>query len=217
MAGFGKKAASTTDDSSPLAIVDGKCLCNSESLFESCCEPHIKSGGKGSSPEAVIRSRYSAYKLDKLDHIIETTSSQCTDYLYWFEQTADKEKAVRNWKRNIKKTMINGYVLVKCEIDEVGEEKDGKVDVVWRHLAIGTADNIMYPVKETTTLVKEGPDDAWKYLKCEVSRPLSEDSQTMMQKWPLSMGMKQKLQDPKALNDYEKWKQETYKDEYESQ
>lgn len=207
MAGFGKIAPPPPPEAKGIDLPeDGSCLCSAGTQFESCCNPHLQNGGENASPQELILSRYSAYKLHDLDYIIRTTSTQCTDFLYWFEQTTSPEKAIRNWKKNIHATMLDGYNLVKLEIEEtVGDEAEGQVDVMWRHLAIGE-NNVMYPVRERSTLIKE--NGAWRYFQGEVSRPTAQQSGEMMEFWPKQMGFVQKLKDPKDMTDYEKWKME---------
>ncbi len=50
-----------------------KCLCHSNKQFNDCCEPYLLGIKSPQTPEPLMRSRYSAYALNKPDYIICTT------------------------------------------------------------------------------------------------------------------------------------------------
>lgn len=52
-----------------------QCPCQSGRLFAECCEPLIN-GKPAANPEALMRSRYSAFVLKNMDYIIATTDPQ---------------------------------------------------------------------------------------------------------------------------------------------
>lgn len=47
------------------------CPCGSDTTFSDCCQPII-SGGQAPTPEALMRSRYSAYALSEWDYLLES-------------------------------------------------------------------------------------------------------------------------------------------------
>lgn len=49
-----------------------QCLCQSNSLFSDCCEPYILGIKSPTTPEALMRSRYTAYALKNLQYIQDT-------------------------------------------------------------------------------------------------------------------------------------------------
>lgn len=49
-----------------------KCPCGSALEFSTCCEPIINSQNDASSPEALMRSRYSAYATNNVNYIFDT-------------------------------------------------------------------------------------------------------------------------------------------------
>lgn len=53
-----------------------KCYCQSEKDFSSCCEPLLKGEVNASGPEALMRSRYTAFCLKNIDYVMETTDPQ---------------------------------------------------------------------------------------------------------------------------------------------
>jgi SEC-C motif-containing protein len=52
-----------------------KCPCGSGKLYGNCCKPYIKGKENAPTPEALMRSRYTAYVLHEIDFIINT----CTE------------------------------------------------------------------------------------------------------------------------------------------
>ena len=53
-----------------------KCPCGSDKNFQSCCEPLIDGQGIADSPESLMRSRYVAFSLKKIDYIFATLDPQ---------------------------------------------------------------------------------------------------------------------------------------------
>ena len=49
------------------------CPCGSGRPFEECCEPYLLGREKAPTPEALMRSRYSAYALGSIDYLFETS------------------------------------------------------------------------------------------------------------------------------------------------
>ena len=44
--------------------------------YADCCEPYIEDGKPAPTPEALMRSRYSAFALGKIDHLVETLAPE---------------------------------------------------------------------------------------------------------------------------------------------
>ena len=51
-----------------------KCPCCSGKLYSECCEPIIKGTARAETPEALMRSRYSAYAKAEIDHLLKSTA-----------------------------------------------------------------------------------------------------------------------------------------------
>lgn len=49
------------------------CYCCSNVVFSDCCEPFLIKSKVPNVPEQLMRSRYSAYVLQKADYLIQTT------------------------------------------------------------------------------------------------------------------------------------------------
>lgn len=48
------------------------CPCCSNKPYESCCEPYLKGILRAPTPEALMRSRYTAYSQANIDYIVHT-------------------------------------------------------------------------------------------------------------------------------------------------
>lgn len=53
------------------------CPCGSESEFEQCCQPAICGERPAATPEALMRSRYSAYVTQNADYLIASWHPDC--------------------------------------------------------------------------------------------------------------------------------------------
>ena len=64
-----------------MAKVSGNipCPCGSGNKYKKCCQKYHK-GALPPTPEALMRSRYSAFALDLADYIIATTHPDNSDY-----------------------------------------------------------------------------------------------------------------------------------------
>ena len=57
------------------------CPCNSGQPYQACCEPIIKGTARAASPEALMRSRYSAFANVEMPYLLETLHpGQRADY-----------------------------------------------------------------------------------------------------------------------------------------
>ena len=52
------------------------CICGNEKDFTLCCEPIIHGTSKASSPEELMRSRYSAYTLADGNYLVQSTVNE---------------------------------------------------------------------------------------------------------------------------------------------
>ncbi len=55
-----------------------QCPCGSGRLFDECCRP-ILAGGAAASPEALMRSRYSAFVTADIDHLENSLAADARD------------------------------------------------------------------------------------------------------------------------------------------
>ncbi|CAM4032389.1 YchJ family protein [Flavobacterium sinopsychrotolerans] len=54
-------------------MIQNKCYCGLEKIFQDCCEPIIKGIQKAPTAESLMRSRYSAYATHQADYLLEST------------------------------------------------------------------------------------------------------------------------------------------------
>ena len=68
------------------------CPCNSEKEFSSCCGRYIGSKEHAPSAEAVMRSRYTAYVIGDMDHLIKT--------IPLLQRKGFDKRAALSWSKN---------------------------------------------------------------------------------------------------------------------
>lgn len=206
-AGFGKPAPSVAKEA-PVSD-DQLCPCGSGNNYGDCCKSVHEFGMVTSSASDLIRARYSAYAMYNADFIIGTTSEQSPDFKHYFSLPGDRTKNLRRWSKDIHQSMMKDYFYIKSEIveEEADSEQVDMATVTFLHLAIQKGSNVMYPVQEKATLVR---DDGvtWKYVQGEVLRPASEDSSRMMKDWPGEMGLSLKTLEQQESDEIEREYQE---------
>lgn len=87
------------------------CPCGSGRPFDQCCGPLLAGRQKATTPEALMRSRYSAYATRNFDYILDTTDPQR-------RQDLDHE-ANRDWMNS--STFTDLEVLHATEDGNTGE------------------------------------------------------------------------------------------------
>ncbi len=83
-----------------------KCPCGSEKEFDQCCRPLLEGLKPASTPEELMRSRYTAFVLQKMAYIEMTTDPQTRlDF---------DMKANEDWARS---SRFLGLEILKCSQD----------------------------------------------------------------------------------------------------
>jgi len=169
---------------------DSNCPCGSGASYKDCCQPYHTKAQQPHDPVSLIRSRYSAYSLENIDYILDSTSRASPDYVAYVENPAGARAGRKKWIKDIRKNMVDGFSFVRMEVDrvEVDPEDNEQAMVYYRHMAIGKAENTMFPVEETAYVSKS--DGVWQFEAATVQRPAPERSQAMMETWPGMMGLK---------------------------
>ena len=68
-----------------------QCPCNPEQTYAKCCKPFLEGNETAPTAEALMRSRYSAYALEKIDYLRQSYAPEARSQF--------DEKAVRNWSQ----------------------------------------------------------------------------------------------------------------------
>ncbi len=66
------------------------CPCNSEKSFAACCQPVLEDIAVATSPEQLMRSRYTAFTLKDMTYIFESTHPQAR---HEFDRKSNQEWA----------------------------------------------------------------------------------------------------------------------------
>jgi SEC-C motif-containing protein len=103
------------------------CPCGSGKSYAECCEPIIKGKIKAPTPEALMRSRYSAYAKTEVEHVIKSTAPE--------QRKGLDENATRAWSQNSQWT---GLEIVSTE--KGGPDDDtGSVEFIATYTEGGVA------------------------------------------------------------------------------
>jgi len=109
--GFGKKPTSSNKWIEEIKP-ESSCPCSSGKNYNACCQTYHQ-GEIVPTPEALLRSRYTAYATKNADFIIKTTHRDNPDY------STDTKK----WKKEIIAT-ANGYKFLGLKIKEIKEAEE---------------------------------------------------------------------------------------------
>ncbi len=104
-----------------------QCPCGSGKALDACCGP-ILDGGPAATPEALMRSRYSAYVLCNVDHLERSLAPEA--------RTDHDRKAAESWAKSVTWQGLNilstsggkgddqtGVVEFECHFKENGIER----------------------------------------------------------------------------------------------
>ena len=130
---------------------NGPCPCHSGKKYKRCCRP-FHGGEAAPTPEALMRSRYSAYALGLTDYVIDTTApggprARHEDRRAWAEEIATFGRETRFVGLSIEGSGAEGergWVEFHAILEQGGrdasfEERSGFVRVAGRWLyATGT-------------------------------------------------------------------------------
>jgi SEC-C motif domain protein len=89
-----------------------ECPCGSGQKYKKCCRV-LHSGTPAPTPEALMRSRYSAYALDRIDYIMQTTHPDGPRF------NADTVKWRRDLEAFARGTRFAGLQILATEGDTV--------------------------------------------------------------------------------------------------
>jgi SEC-C motif-containing protein len=107
------------------------CYCDSGLEFKVCCGKFLDKIEVPSTPEELMRSRYSAYKIKNIDYLVETTHP---DYRKYYSR-----KSISNWansvvfmKLMIKKAEGNRVQFIAVFKDEKGVLQEHREDSLFK-------------------------------------------------------------------------------------
>jgi SEC-C motif domain protein len=97
------------------------CYCDSGFEFSECCVKFIDNREISSTPEELMRSRYSAYKIKNIDYLVATTHP---DYRKYYSR-----KSISNWANSVvfMKLMIKKAEGNRVKFTAVFKDESGKL------------------------------------------------------------------------------------------
>lgn len=129
-----------------------KCPCCSNLLYDACCG-RIHAGSLAPTPSKLMRARYSAYAVGKVDFIIETTHHLNSSY----------EENKELWRASLIK-WCKGTQFKKLEVDHIEESEESQEGYV-TFRAFLRMGNKSYILHEKSYFLKT--DAGWLYRSGE--------------------------------------------------
>lgn len=127
-----------------------KCPCGSGAATEACCGGIIAGRRTARTAEELMRSRYSAYVLKKVDYLVQTTHPDSRE--------DDLAESIRRWMRQVE------WLKLHVVATEDGSEDDetGLVEFIAEYLTTNA------PGRHHECSVFEKLDGEWYYVGEEV-------------------------------------------------
>ncbi len=132
---------------------DLPCFCGSKKLFSNCCQPFLEGRCNASTPELLMRSRYSAFCKKNIEYLIATShpSRRKLDDRQQLERTCET-------------TQWLALKMIAASIDKTHPDT-GVVEFVAFYQA-----QVIGQLHEKSTFVRE--KGQWYYLKGDILPPL---------------------------------------------
>ncbi|MBC3764264.1 YchJ family protein [Neptunicella marina] len=121
-----------------------QCFCGSGNKYQVCCSPLVEEQQSADNPEALMRSRYSAYVVKQYQYIFNTYSAKHPDRPLSVDELREHANGTTWLGLKIEKTSVAG---------DTGE-------VEFR--AMYQVDNQLYQLHELSQFIKE--NHQWRYL-----------------------------------------------------
>ena len=107
------------------------CPCHSGRKYKKCCRL-VHEGQPAASPEALMRSRYSAYALGLVDHILRTTHPDGPHY----------EADVERWRAEVQ-AFVDGTSFDRLEVLEARDDGERGIVDFRAHLSGGGRSTVL--------------------------------------------------------------------------
>jgi len=130
-----------------------KCPCGSQKSYLECCEPLIRWKADSSTPEQLMRARYSAYVKEKIDFILNTTIEE--------KRKECDEQAIRNWSV---KSIWHQLEILSTK-DGTSQDNEGIVEFIAHYTEGGIRKNL----HERAFFKKV--EGKWYYVDGEIQKP----------------------------------------------
>jgi len=132
-------------------MTDAICPCRQKDAhhksYAECCAPYIEDGRPAPTPETLMRSRYTAFALGRIDHLVDTLAPGTRDDF--------DRKAITHWSRS---SEWLGLDILSTEEGQAGDET-GYVEFVAHFINDGQR----HAHRERSLFRKE--DGRWYFLE----------------------------------------------------
>jgi SEC-C motif domain protein len=128
------------------------CECGLGPSTEECCGRYIQGGQKAPTPEALMRSRYTAYVIGAIEHVVATHEPSTRHEI--------DEKGAREWSKS-----ADWQGLEVHEVVGGADDEEGQVEFTARYAMQGRA----VAHRERATFKKIG--GTWFYVDGDMVKP----------------------------------------------
>ncbi len=90
-----------------------KCPCGSGEDFNTCCGDIISGNRTAQTPEQLMRSRYTAYVVKKVNYLLRTTHPSI--------RTAGLEKSIRKWMKQVEWLKLHIILVEENRVEFIAE------------------------------------------------------------------------------------------------
>lgn len=102
-------------------VENQNCPCGSQKIFSACCKPYLDNKEAAPTAEALMRSRYSAYVVQNVDHLQRTLTRS--------ERRTFNRKEALQWARS---STWKGLEIIATE-KGLESDADGTVEFIARY------------------------------------------------------------------------------------
>lgn len=160
-AGFGKTPIKS---STPIITTDTICPCGSEKVYNDCCKAY-HSLNSYPSPESLVRSRFTAFRLKDIDYLLNTTHKLNFEYA-----SAEQKSKRKAWERTVRKFADENEFLSLHIVNS--EESDADATVTFRVKIRRVDDDTNFEYTEISSFKKDDDNSRWLYASGDVSRSI---------------------------------------------
>ncbi len=165
MAGFGKKEAAVSTEH----VVDGssQCLCGSGSVYSDCCgKYHAEGAPNPTTPEALVRARFSAFVYMKIGYLLRSTHPESKDYCLEEEVVGSKRTKRQIWKKQLE-ARAGELDFSELNFSGGGEEVSATGDTAKLTLTLKRKPkaSTKWDVCAESITCKKAEDGGWMYLQ----------------------------------------------------
>lgn len=135
-----------------------QCPCGSDKHFVKCCMPFIKHESKASSPELLMRSRYSAYASKQYQYLLDTYATQKREKVDISDMSAGEDTT--KW---LKLEVLSAFEdQDRGEVEFIAYYELARKEIEKKEVKKKLVQKDFYAMHERSRFIQE--DGLWRYV-----------------------------------------------------